>query len=123
MQEKEKTYKVLINNLNYMKSPFVRDANREVEVTEEEYQKISSFNATKAWWWNEETHHFELVSTPINESLRFARETECFRFVNRSPLWLETLTPEQREELQAWYQAWLDVTETGHVPKRPEWLR
>ena len=37
------TYIVYINSLNYAASPFVRDANRKLEVDEEEYNKIKSF--------------------------------------------------------------------------------
>jgi hypothetical protein len=29
---------------------------------------------------------------------------------------------EQKIELQTWYQAWLDITETGEIPKKPDWL-
>lgn len=56
------------------------------------------------------------------EELRQQREAECFSVINRGQLWYDTLTESQTRELQTWYQAWLDVTETGQVPKRPDWL-
>ena len=62
-------------------------------------------------------HNIELAE------LRARRETECFEVVNRSTLWYNTLTEEQKVELNAWYHAWLDVTETLAVPEKPEWLK
>lgn len=54
--------------------------------------------------------------------LRYRREVECFPVINRGALWYERLTDIQKEELSAWYQAWLDVTETRIVPTTPEWV-
>lgn len=54
--------------------------------------------------------------------LRRERERICFPVINRGAAWYSRLTPEQTEELQAWYQAWLDVTETKVKPATPEWV-
>ena len=54
--------------------------------------------------------------------LRYQREQLCFSYINRGELWYSRLTTEQKEELETWYQAWLDVTETKVVPTAPEWL-
>lgn len=54
--------------------------------------------------------------------LRIMRKEVCFPYINRGDLWYSKLTTDQREELDAWYQAWLDVTETRNVPVSPEWL-
>lgn len=56
-------------------------------------------------------------------NLRFLRARECFPIINRGTLWYERLTAEQKEELNIWYQAWLDITETKLVPIAPEWLK
>lgn len=56
-------------------------------------------------------------------SYRQQREKDCFPIINRGELWYERLTDQQREELQFWYQAWLDVTKTHTVPAKPEWLK
>ena len=56
------------------------------------------------------------------KSLRFKREKECFPIINRGQLWYSTLTAEQYRELQVWYQAWLDVTETLVIPEKLGWL-
>lgn len=55
-------------------------------------------------------------------SLRSQRNKACFPYVNRGEMWYSRLSAEQKEELGAWYQAWLDVTETKAVPEAPTWL-
>lgn len=55
-------------------------------------------------------------------SLRAQREKICFPCINRGELWYSKLSAEQKEELVAWYQAWLDVTETKIAPETPLWL-
>ena len=54
--------------------------------------------------------------------LRKERERICFPVINRGAAWYARLTPKQNEELQVWYQAWLDVTETGIKPETPSWI-
>lgn len=56
------------------------------------------------------------------EVIRERRRKECFPIINRGSPWYERLSEEQRAELNTWYQAWLDATETGAIPKTPEWL-
>lgn len=54
--------------------------------------------------------------------LRHQREQLCFSYIDRSALWYNKLTTDQKEELNEWYDAWLNVTETRVVPETPEWL-
>lgn len=54
--------------------------------------------------------------------LRNQREEECFSVINRGALWYDRLTEEQKQELSAWYQAWLDAPQTNVVPAKPAWL-
>lgn len=54
--------------------------------------------------------------------LRSRRAEECFPIVNRGKLWYNCLTSEQLTELNDWYFAWLNVTETKVIPIRPAWL-
>lgn len=56
------------------------------------------------------------------DELRQRRETECFSYINRGQLWYDRLSEEQKTELGAWYAAWLKVTDTLTVPKKPSWL-
>lgn len=64
--------------------------------------------------------------TPINDEqlndLRERRSLECFPIVNRGKLWYNCLTHDQIAELDSWYHKWLDVTETGYIPPKPEFL-
>ena len=55
-------------------------------------------------------------------SLRTQREKVCFPYINRGEMWYSRLSADQKDELNVWYQAWLDVTNTKVVPKTPEWL-
>lgn len=57
------------------------------------------------------------------EYLRELREIECFSIINRGKLWYNNLTEEQIEELNEWYSAWLEVTETLVEPTKPEWIK
>lgn len=55
-------------------------------------------------------------------NVRARRERECFSVINRGKLWYDRLSNEQLLELEKWYQAWLDATETGVIPARPRWI-
>lgn len=63
-----------------------------------------------------------LSDEQILMNLRNQREVECFPIINRGKLWYDTLTTEQVTELNEWYNAWLDVTETRIIPTKPSWL-
>lgn len=54
--------------------------------------------------------------------LRQLRETECFPIINRGQLWYDTLTDEQKTELNEWYTAWLNAPQTKQIPNKPSWL-
>ena len=56
-------------------------------------------------------------------SLRSQREKVCFPYINRGEMWYSRLSAEQKDELNTWYQAWLDVTSTKVIPETPEWLK
>lgn len=55
--------------------------------------------------------------------LRYKRTEICFPVINRGEAWYRTLSDKQKEELQDWYQKWLDATETLIEPEPPEWLK
>ena len=75
----------------------------------------------------------ELTENQILEKLRARREDECFMYINRGVLWYNTLTSEQQQELNTWYQAWLDVPQVyletkptdieTTIPQKPSWLK
>lgn len=82
---------------------------------------------------------FQIVEIPkptqdqILDNLRTRREEECFSIINRGVLWYNLLTTEQQQELNTWYQAWLDVPQVyletkpsdieTIIPEKPSWLK
>jgi hypothetical protein len=63
-----------------------------------------------------------LLEEKQKKQLRRLRESECFKVINRGILWYNTLTEDQKKELDTWYHQWLDVTETLTVPEVPIWI-
>ena len=59
----------------------------------------------------------------LPEEIRYRRKTECFPYINRGYFWLKNLTDEQKNELEVWYQSWLDAPATLLIPNKPEWLK
>lgn len=93
------------------------------EVIDVEYQP-----AKEAWDEYEDIQVYvqytaEELATIKANNLRARRAAECFPIVNRGALWYEKLTEEQKTELAAWYQAWLDAPATGIAPEMPTWLK
>lgn len=74
----------------------------------------------------------ELLNLKADE-LRVRREVECFAYINRGVLWYNMLTIEQQQELNTWYQAWLNVPQVyleakpndvdAIIPQKPNWLK
>lgn len=64
----------------------------------------------------------ELLAYKQN-ALRARREKECFPIINRGQPWYDRLTEEQRAEVNSWYSAWLDVTDTLVAPEKPTWIK
>ena len=58
----------------------------------------------------------------LSETLRKNRNIICFPIIKRGLLWYNNLTEDQVSELNSWYQAWLDVTDTLEIPEAPIWL-
>lgn len=58
----------------------------------------------------------------IKDNIRIFRKELCFDIVNRGQVWYNTLTENQKQELQIWYQSWLDAPETLIIPNKPSWL-
>jgi hypothetical protein len=64
----------------------------------------------------------EEIEQNIKEAIRQRREKECFPIINRGQAWYNLLTFEQREEIDKWYIAWLNATETGEIPEMPVFI-
>lgn len=56
------------------------------------------------------------------EYYKLARQKYCFPIINRGKLWYDRLQPAQISELNDWYEAWLDITESNQMPVEPAWL-
>lgn len=66
--------------------------------------------------------HASIVDENAKELLRQMRARECFPVINRGVFWYDTLSEDQRAELQKWYKDWLDVTDTNEIPTKPSWI-
>lgn len=57
--------------------------------------------------------------------LRNKRKDVCFSVIDRGTIWYKkNITTEERQtELDNWYKAWLDVTETLIEPVKPDWIK
>lgn len=56
----------------------------------------------------------DVVNSKKMDYIRRKRRFECFSYINRGQLWYNTLSQTEMEELQSWYNAWLDL------PNRPD---
>ena len=56
------------------------------------------------------------------ERIRSNRDEKCFPIINRGQLWYNMLTDTQKKELNDWYQAWLNATETMVEPEDLKWF-
>ena len=63
------------------------------------------------------------LQSPDDAFLRQLRAVHCFPVINRGKLWYDNLTEEQHQELDKWYEDWLNVTETKVIPDKPSWLK
>ena len=57
------------------------------------------------------------------EYIRNQREIICFPVVNRGVLWYNKLLASQQDELNMWYEHWLEAPETMCVPQMPNFLQ
>ena len=54
----------------------------------------------------------------IKNRYRGMREHECFPIINRSQMWHNRLSTTQKEELEKWYDDWLNITDTMEIPEK-----
>ena len=105
-----------------------------MEYKENIHYPKNELNNICEWWQNHQQYDVNEYADYVEISLRpnweeeqlkrFRQEREsiCFPIINRGQLWYDNLTKEQKSELQVWYQAWLDVTETKVKPETPSWI-
>ena len=124
---------ILFDELGYIKSfAIVGSLKGAIEIDESAFNEgllenlftdFKSYRLVEGKIVKDEIRLTELQHEQKLSDLRALRETDCFEVINRSTLWYNTLTEEQKTELDAWYHAWLDVTETLVIPEKPSWLK
>lgn len=113
---------VYINKEGFLKSPDILDATIPMEVSEDTWDIISYCKNFHNWKY--ENGNWTQVCINNEAYLRKCRTIDCFNILdNRSLLWYNSLTEEQLEELNKWYQDWLNVTDTKIIPETPSWLK
>ena len=113
---------IKINENGYVRSPYVQDAEISMEIEDDEYEKIRVIPFNKNWRYLNGGFILEDLLDEVH--LRSRRQVECFNVIdNRSQLWWNHLTDDQKKELDDWYEAWLCVTKTHIIPEKPEWLK
>ena len=114
---------VYINEEGWLMSPGFPNCKIELEVSDELEEELSIGKVGYNWKYDFETKKFSMILLDTDQNLKILRQIQCFDIIdNRSPMWYQRLTHEQTQELNNWYQAWLDVTETHIIPVKPEWL-
>ena len=119
-------YYILNENKEIVQDDFVPFANA-VAMPKENYKIVNGYNGalffeeyTKTEEYRQKERAWQ-ANHRLNE-LRHQRAEECFPVINRGYLWYMQLSESQMQEMNAWYQAWLDVTVTQTIPQKPEWL-
>lgn len=121
---------VILNEQRYVKSYATIGSFGSDFVTVNEPENLDDFeNNYRSYYLSEDNvlvksddKQKEIENAREITNLRSKREKECYSIINRGGLWYDRLTTVQKEELDVWYQAWLDVTETKVIPEKPEWL-
>lgn len=97
-----------------------------IEYSQEEYNTLWNCDALHYVDMDPETGLPQQCLVDEEEQLKYyrrIREKECFPYINRGKLWYDTLTNKQKEQLEQWYDAWLNVTDTKTIPEKPNWLK
>lgn len=126
MESDSMIYYILNQNNEIVQDDFVPFANA-VAMPKENYKIVNGYNGalffeeyTKTEEYRQKERAWQ-ANHRLNE-LRNQRVEECFPVINRGYLWYMQLSESQMQEMNAWYQAWLDVTVTQTIPQKPEWL-
>lgn len=121
--------KVLLDENNYATAYAIMGGINgaiEAELPDDSLEHFSNF--FNSYCYKDGALHFDELKyksnkeESIKEQFRIQRNNECFSIVNRGKLWYDLLTEEQIVELNNWYKAWLDVTDTLSAPVKPKWL-
>ena len=119
-------YYLMNDNKEIIKDDFSFFENA-LSMSDEDYKIVNGYNGALFLETFTKTEEYkqkeaEWQRNHILKVLKTRREQECFSIINRGYLWYLQLTDEHIRELNVWYDAWLDVTETLTVPKKPDWI-
>jgi hypothetical protein len=92
-----------------------------IEVPDEYVETMVAEDFNDDFTFNLEKYNKRLYDNESNE-LRNQRDFVCFQVINRGEPYYRRLTESQKQELDTWYQNWLDVTKTRIIPTPPTWL-
>lgn len=108
----------------YIWLPTIDTSERGIEITDEQFAglRAGTHRISDDLKSVVEKTAVELLEDKQN-ALRARREKECFPIINRGQPWYDRLTDGHRAELESWYSAWLDVTETLVAPAKPSWVK
>ena len=121
---------VILNEQGYVKSYALIGSFSSGAVTVSEPENIDDFESNYRSYYlsdgdvlvKSDDKQKEIENQRELTNLRSQREKVCFPYVNRGEMWYSRLSADQKNELDVWYQAWLDVTDTKVVPDTPVWL-
>lgn len=93
------------------------------ETNEPLFKEEVSTVSLLGWYLDEDKYLQEQIAQEV-EHIRQQRE-EAFKLVDKYQLTLcyQALTEEQKIELTAYRNAWLDAPETKSIPTKPLWLK
>ncbi len=122
-----KIYYLLNANKEIIEDGFERFSDECLEMERSEYRIVNGYNGALFFEEYTKTDEYKAKASKFREKseingLRRRRQEECFDIINRGELWYSRLTAEQKQELEQWYTAWLNVTETKEVPNKPDWI-
>ena len=111
-------------DIDFWKEQAKKKANIHVQVSNIHVVNIpipSEINPYRGQKWDGDFNELLALLNKDVDALRKLREKECFNLYNRR--YPEgKLTAQQEQELDTWYAAWLDVTQTKVIPQKPAWL-
>ena len=64
----------------------------------------------------------KVLSEQTKNKIRARREAECFAICDRGA-WYASLSEARKKQVLKWRAVWLDATETGICPAKPEWIK
>ena len=112
---------VKINKEGFVESPYTLDADIIKEIDDDTYEMLMSCRIGMNWRLIGD--EFRMVDVLDADIIRQRRQSECFNVIDiKSQLWWNHLAEEKKQELNKWYEAWLNATETKVIPVKPEWL-